>query len=355
MSETDGQELEFRSYKLVARLLGTGSKIWRSTSPPIPRYPQVTSEIVMDNQKKLVAIDAVDLIALELPPKKTILSPWLESQSLSMIYAPRGIGKTHVSLGIGYAVASGGNFLRWSAAEAREVLFVDGEMAASDLKDRLGLLHADKGTTRTAKPLKIITPDLQHYGTPDISTIEGQTQIDAHISPTTELIILDNLATLAKSGIENEAESWQPIQDWLLRLRASGKSVLFIHHAGKNGNQRGTSAREDVLDTVIQLQRPSGYRPEDGASFDVIFNKSRSLAGNDIARFSASLKTNAEGQAEWQISGGVVERDQKMLDLKNDGLNQSEIAAELNIDKSTVSRRIRELDLTEASTPPIMY
>ncbi len=37
--------------------------------------------------------------------------------------------------------------------------------------------------------------------------------------------------------------------------------------------QRGTSRREDVLDTVIQLKRPKDYEPEDGGRFEVHFTK----------------------------------------------------------------------------------
>ncbi len=44
------------------------------------------------------------------------MSPWLLSQSLNMVYAWRGVGKTHFSMNVAYAVASGGSmFGRWQA------------------------------------------------------------------------------------------------------------------------------------------------------------------------------------------------------------------------------------------------
>ena len=49
------------------------------------------------------------------------------------------------------------------------------------------------------------------------------------------------------------------MQAWLLRLRRQGVAVLLVHHAGRSGNPRGTSKREDVLDTVIQLKHPEDY------------------------------------------------------------------------------------------------
>jgi hypothetical protein len=46
-----------------------------------------------------------------------------------MLYASRGARKTHVALGIAYAVATGSAFLKWWAPRARRVLPVDGEMS----------------------------------------------------------------------------------------------------------------------------------------------------------------------------------------------------------------------------------
>ena len=54
-----------------------------------------------------------------------------------MVYAWRGVGKTWFALGIGYAMASGGMFLRWKAEKRRRVLHVCGEMPVVALKQRL--------------------------------------------------------------------------------------------------------------------------------------------------------------------------------------------------------------------------
>jgi hypothetical protein len=62
----------------------------------------------------------------------------------------------------------------------------------------------------------------------------GQKAIDAYANDA-DLIIVDNLSTMARTGKENEGESWLPIQGWALRHRAQGRAVLFIHHSGKGG------------------------------------------------------------------------------------------------------------------------
>ena len=130
--------------------------------------------------------------------------------------------------------------------------------------------------------MKILSPDAQEFGIPDLSTTEGQEKIDTLICDETKLVILDNLSTLIRSGKESESDSWLPVQEWILRLRSRGKSVLLIHHAGKGGQQRGTSRREDVLDTVIALKKPEYYKPESGTCFEVHFEKNRSLSHDEI-------------------------------------------------------------------------
>lgn len=48
-----------------------------------------------------------DFLALDMPRRETLLAPILPERSLSMLYAPRGVGKTLLSLSIGLAVAGG--------------------------------------------------------------------------------------------------------------------------------------------------------------------------------------------------------------------------------------------------------
>ncbi len=295
----------------------------------------------------LRVVTASELLAMNLPPRENLLAPWLPKQGLAMIYAARGIGKTHLSLGIAYAVASGGEFLTWGASSPRGVLFLDGEMPAAVLQERIAYIAASAPIEPRA-PLKIITPDLQEHGMPDLASEAGQEEINAHITAEIDLVVVDNLATLVRSGKENEGESWQPVQTWALNLRARGKSVLFIHHAGKGGAQRGTSRREDVLDTVIALRRPKDYSPEDGAVFEAHFEKARGIHGKDVTPFEARLITGLDGRMTWTMRSLEASTFDKVVELLNEGLKQHEIADELGINKSNVSRHAsnaRELGL----------
>lgn len=199
----------------------------------------------LETQLRVVNLD--EFLGLDLPQRELLLFPFLPKAGLCMLHAFRGVGKTHMSLGIAYAVATGGEFLIWKALKPRGVLYIDGEMPASVLQERLARIVTMYNVKELPGKLKILTPDLQPNGLmPDLATIEGQQIINHYITDEIDLVIVDNLSCLAPSIKENDASDWALIQTWVLNLRTRGKSVLLIHHSGKNGGQRGTSKKEDV-------------------------------------------------------------------------------------------------------------
>lgn len=162
----------------------------------------------------------------------------------------------------------------------------------------------------------------------------------ASIAP--DVIFVDNLSTFIRSGHENEGETWLPVQDWAIRQRSAGRAVVFIHHTNKEGNQRGSSRKEDVMDIVMQLKRPADYvKEQDGARFEIHFTKHRNLYGDDIHPIEASLATDETGEHQWswKKSGGVYEQ---AIELIKSGLKQSEACEELDVHKATMSRWVRK-------------
>ncbi|UQZ88834.1 hypothetical protein C4J81_06325 [Deltaproteobacteria bacterium Smac51] len=69
---------------------------------------------------------------------------------------------------------------------------------------------------------------------------------------------------------------------------------MIVHHAGKNGDQRGTSAKEDIMDTVINLRRAKDYQTEEGARFEVHLTKARGVSGPEARPFEAQLRDDGE-------------------------------------------------------------
>ena len=299
------------------------------------------------NRTELVVLTLEELLKRETPPRQNLLSPWLPSQGLCMIYAARGLGKTWAALMIAYAVSSGGKYLNWKAEKAAGVLYIDGEMPLAVMKERLSQIVMSE-EMEVQEPLEFLTPDAQEFGIPDLSTIEGQKLIDKLITEKTKLIVMDNLSTLTRTGKESEGESWLPVQEWALGLRRRGISVLFIHHAGKAGQQRGTSRREDVLDTVIALKKPADYTPETGACFEIHFEKSRGLYGDEIKPIEAKLESHKDNHGattiNWIVKNLEDSTREKVKRYLHDGWNQKEIAEQLGINKSSVNYHVKILE-----------
>lgn len=298
-----------------------------------------------------VIVDAAALLARTFKPRVHLLSPWLTTQSLTMIYARRGIGKTHMALGVAYALASGGEFIGWKATQPVRVLYLDGEMPGADLKERLAKIITNSSLEAPAGYLQIMTPDVQPFGMlPNLYDRDGQRAIDAVIGDA-QVIIVDNLSCLVRGGKENEGESWQPVAEWALRMRSAGRSVIFIHHAGKGGQQRGTSKREDLLDTVISLRRPADYTPDQGARFEVHFEKARALYGEDVDPIDARLQTMPDGKQAWTIQRVADSTDDQIVEMTEMGMTTREIGTELGVNHSTVVRALARLKEDGRYTP----
>ena len=281
-----------------------------------------------------------EFFKLDFPTPKPILSPWLLESSLSMLYGPRGLGKTFLCNTLSHAVASGNDFLGWSTQTSRRVLLVDGEMPADMLQRRFAQIVSGFDNEPISNDyLKILSADMFESGIPDLASVKGQQVIEENLADI-DFLVLDNLSTLFRRGTENDAESWSPIQEWILSLRRKHIAVLLVHHAGKTGQQRGTSKREDVLDSVISLQRPQDYKTEEGCRFEIHFEKARHLYGNEVASFEAQMAVTNDAALWTRRSAGPSEKDQ-VIAFSNDGMTQREIADELKISVGKVNKLVK--------------
>lgn len=252
-----------------------------------------------------------DFLAAEVTQAELVLDPWLPERGLAMIAGPRGGGKTMLGLACALAIAGGGEVLGWSAPQARRVLYVDGEMALAEMQDRVAALAIETDMRAASRNLMFYCDADQPNGIPNLilnprsrAAIEEVMQ-DRDI----EVLFLDNLSALCNSEAENDVESWTVMQDWLRKLRRAGYTVVFLHHTGKADDkgfvkQRGTSKREDILNTSIVL-KPEGVR-----GFQVLFTKHRGFSPKHELHAVMSFKPG-----RYMITAPEV-LSEKKLDMK---------------------------------------
>jgi putative DNA primase/helicase len=271
-----------------------------------------------------IRLTAPALLAAELPERTAILDPILATKSLALLYGPRGLGKTFVALGIARAAAAGESFLGWTSPRPHRVLYLDGEMAAADIRARLATFGPAPPT------LEFMLADLNRGPLLDLADPPSQARLVAAWGDP-ELVVLDNLASLA--GLGSDPDRWSELQRFLMALRRLGLAVLMVHHANKKGLQRGSSRREDLLDLVMAMRRPPGWRPADGTRFEIHFEKARSLHGAATEPVAARMEER-DGRLHWQWTTGDDARLARLVALLEQGLTAARAAEQLGVSRS---------------------
>src|SRR5207248_4145588 len=110
-----------------------------------------------------------------------------------------------------------------------------------------------------------------------------------------KLLIIDNLSTLASGIKENDAYEWEHLHNWLLQFRRHGVAVILVHHAGRNGEARGTSKREAAAFWVIALDDARKLADDNrGARFVTRFTKSSRNTQEEIPPYQWHIVTDAQ-------------------------------------------------------------
>lgn len=307
-----------------------------------------SSPCPVDLSKALVSYS--ELLALEIPERPRYL-PWLLERSTVMVYGPRGIGKTFFQLALAVSLTTGSDLWKWKCQAPVGVLYVDGEMQLDELRQRATALMENPPIA----PLIFLTSQLvyERCGGKDlVLTSEVMRQevvkiLDAH--PEVRVLILDNISCLFSGLNEDSKQDWEQVNAWLIRLRHRGITSLLAHHAGKGGQQRGTSGREDSLDTVIQLAQPTGGDARDGCHFELSFKKNRSVTGEAVAPLDVRLET-ANDQLQWAWKLLEVSMEDRARQLVAEGVEgPTDISDMLGISKGYASKILTKLKKEKAA------
>jgi hypothetical protein len=288
-------------------------------------------------------VSYTDLLALNLPDRPRHL-PWLPEGSNVMVYGPRGVGKTFFQLELAASLSTGKDFLKWPVSAPAGVLYVDGEMQLDELRDRTTALL----DVPPVAPLEFLTSQLvyQRCGQDLVLTSEAvRDEITAMLDarPDIRVLILDNISCLFSGIDEDSKRDWEPINAWLIRLRHRGITTILVHHAGKSGQQRGTSGREDSLDTVIHLGKPTGGDAREGCHFEMSFTKCRSATGDAVAPLDVRLQT-IDGRLQWRYQLIEESIQDRATALIAEGITATgDLAGELGISKGYASKLLKKL------------
>jgi len=282
----------------------------------------------MQNSTDLSILTAAELRAPSRPPRSELLPPWLASDTRALVYGPPGIGKSFLALGIAWAVAQGGNqggnqggsFLGWQAPQPRRVLYVDGEMGAAEIGDRLALFGPPPDR------LCIVPHDRPGGERLDLGTEDGIVRLMAGWNDP-QLVVLDTLGALA--GLDGDPARRDRLHCFLLHLKQTRRAVLMVDHANKRGALHGVAGRASAADLVMAL-RPGAVGAVGGnARFEIHFEKARQRV--PLFPIAAELQT-VDGAAAWRWDAAC--RVDRLAALVRQGLSRRDVCEALGIERS---------------------
>ncbi len=303
--------------------------------PDLTATPEELKKTTMLDAIRMAARDTSGIESLGLPPRNPILGDWFKEGDCGFIFAPRGLGKTWLSLAIATAVANGRQLGPWQAHGIWPVCYVDGEMAVDGMLERMHGMEAGPN-------LSILNHEaLFHLAGRVLNIAEPETQqalTDYCLETGQRVLILDNLSCLAAGMAENDADDWESVQSWLLAMRRHKVAVTIVLHAGRNGEPRGTSKREDAAFWLLRLDAVDDEKTgaDRMARFVSRFTKERN-SGRPQAPIEWTFQTGPDGLTRI----GHKEADKLAIFRQwiESGLNTaSDIATEMGVSKGTVSK-----------------
>jgi predicted ATP-dependent serine protease len=183
------------------------------------------------------------------PPVPWIVQDIIRRDGVTVFAGQAGSKKTYSLLWLAVCVAMGIPWLGKSTRQAK-VLIVDEESGERRLSRRLAECCAGAGGDEKI-PLQFICQagfDLR-------DDVDAQIFKAAVQNSGAELVIIDSLAMVMAGGDENSVKDVQPV---FLKLRQvikdCGCGIALIHHAGKNGDSRGSSAINGACDLLLLLE-----------------------------------------------------------------------------------------------------
>jgi hypothetical protein len=295
-----------------------------------------------------------DLLTIEIPERQMIVHPFLKEASQVNIYGEKGRGKSLFIHSLAHAITSETEFGPWPIVNNVPCAIIDGELDLEDLRDRF----IDITPNLDTKHLIMIISNAQRVlaSKPIINLLDPHIQgwlLAQFLKFNIKVVFFDNLSCLAPGLDENAKRDYDPINQFRLNLKHHGIANNLIHHLGKTEKQRGTSGRDDNVDTIMMLKKLPGWSADQGAVFNIEFEKAR--VKNDylhlIRPMEARYMKDPAGENVWVFSADIMTEKRLKADLGfvrlaeclKAGKSQEDMAKIFNKDQTAISRWLKTM------------
>lgn len=294
------------------------------------------------SQKKGRAISLQELLELPIQERPWVIENLIRSADRVMLYGEAKSGKTWIAISMALEIAKKGS----------HVLYVDGEMPASDLVQRF----MDMVNLSELKDnVKVISASYEKRSLNFADEKELEQYEDDFSNA--DVVILDNLQCLFSDALQSTPESNIQLNKFVNALALKGKTVIMLHHSSRNGQPFGSSTKEFGLELILRVTRKND-------DITVFVEKSRGLLsqnlkplqykisdegaieflGESVSRSAKSLPPSSDATSD-TCKDQVATLDQQILSIKKDDpeVTIRKIATQVGKAPSTVADHIQKL------------
>jgi hypothetical protein len=183
-----------------------------------------------------------------------LAEPLLANTRSHLLYARRETGKSELALFVVARLATGRDAFRDQAIEPLNVVYLDLEMTANDLWDRL----SDMGYGGRK------LPHLHYYLLPELPPLDtpkgGAAILEIANDHKASLVVIDTIGRVVE-GEEDRNDTYLNVYKYTgLALKRAGIAYMRLDHPGKDPTKemRGASAKGDDVDVIWEQSRTLG-------------------------------------------------------------------------------------------------
>ena len=313
------------------------------------------AEEEIDFNRTIAFNDLTSFLTTDFPQPSYIIEPLVSDQSIVQIVGASGVGKTMFGLAIAGAISTANGLLGMaSVGGARPVLYVEGELPASDIQIRVnGMFRAIE---RKCDSNMFYISSLQQQlkindkGFTPIQTEQGLIEIENAIveikrrTGKMPVVFIDNISCLASGLKENDADAWSPIINKFVKWKNMGSTVFYFHHLNKGNDSSGSTMQHRTIDMVIRMKKPEHKQKiktfeEKGVQAIVDFPKWRL---HDNSKYAAEHMLICEDW-KWQKMPVLKADEVDIIKLLKSKMDVKDISKELDIPAASIYRKITKL------------
>ena len=319
----------------------------REKAPSAPQGHGLDPQLPEDNDNCFDLLDDEEIESL--PSPAWLIDGILLTEALAILYGPPEVKKSFLCLDWSLSIRSGEPWCG-RAVKAGTVVYVYAE-GKGNLKLRTRAWKQTHGCDGKVG-VKFITQTVQCLQRPQVMRLQRTLR---KLSEPPTLVVFDTLARCIQGGDENSAKDIGVLISVADQIREEcHASVLIVHHPGKNGDERGSTALRGAADTMIEMSEKddiiilSCEKQKDAAHFKPILLECHEvdLGGGET---SCVLQLADEGKKASDLRSGFLNDKQRqalqaLLDLGSAGARSTAWQKATEIPKTTFKRIRGELD-----------